>query len=674
MRLSLRRARLSFLSPLLASALAFGCESSDDATTAVADVGADGASDSSDGSDATDGASGDDADASDGAPEVPLSFCQGPTRFRYDPEDDSFLGAFPDDFWTLDADTASGVEIAIDEKAKWIGDVPGTFGKNVLELNGLDGFGTIATVFLRFSDALPESLNSPGEAPDGVRFVAIEDGEVKDVDFQTSLTDDGTTLLVEPLRPLAPNTLHAVWVTREVLVGDDCIAPGATLEALLSGEAGQGPLARLQARYDTVLDATGLRGDELSAATVFTTQDPTRDDTIVGADIRSRTYAWSDVTCDTKVKGVKHCEATFDGRAYTADKVYAGGAPQATWTYPVSLWFPDSDGPHPTVLFAHGIGGDRSQAKGFAEYFAAEFDVAIVSIDAVEHGEHPGGSGGGGQMDVLGFFAVDLGTASVNGRILRDNWRQSAWDKLQLVELFEDAPDVDGDGKVDIDLERIGFLGVSLGGIMGPQLLSLTDRFGAAILDICGGRLTSILDDSDTLGVFTAIGAPGASEGDIKRFFAVAQVIIEAGDPVSYSPYVVESRKPDAGSRAPHVLLQIAIGDEVIPNSASWWLARSLGVPHIAPVHTSVPLVELQPGDGPVSGNLLGGTTTGGLFQLDRVSYGDGKKPEAAGHQTTPGSSESITQAVTFLQSWIETGLARIIDPYDVVGTPPLGQ
>ena len=669
--MSSRHSRSFLLSPLFASVLAFSCESPSDAATDPVDAGTDDATDGADGSDE----GGTDAnDAADASLEEPLSFCKGPVQFRYDPENDAFLGAFPDDFWTTDAETASGVEVAIDEKTRWIADVPGTFGKNVLELNGLDGFGTIATVFLRFTDALPESLNSPGEAPDGVRFVALVDDEVRDVPFQTSLTDDGTTLLVEPLKPLAPNTLHAVWVTRDVLVGDDCIAPGRALEALLSGEATQGALARLRPRFETLMAASGLRGDELSAATVFTTQDPTRDDAVVAPDIRGRTYAWSDVLCDTKVKGVKHCEATFDGRAYTLDKVYAGGEPQATWTYPVSLWFPNSAGPHPTVLFAHGIGGDRSQARGFAEYFAAEFGIGIVSIDAVEHGDHPGGNGGGGQMDVLGFFAVDLGTASVNGRVLRDNWRQSAWDKLQLVQLFEDAPDVDGDGDVDIDLDRVGFLGVSLGGIMGPQLLSMTDRFGAAILDICGGRLTSILDDSETLGVFTAIGAPGASDGDIKRFFAVAQVLIEAGDPVSYAPHVLEQRKLDAGTRAPHMLLQIAIGDEVIPNSASWWLARSLGVPHIAPVHTSVPLVDLQPGDGPVYGNLLGGTTTGGLFQLDRVSYGDGKKPEAAGHQTTPGSSESITQAVTFLQSWNETGVARIINPYDVVGTPPLGQ
>ena len=51
-----------------------------------------------------------------------------------------------------------------------------------------------------------------------------------------------------------------------------------------------------------------------------------------------------------------------------------------------------------------------------------------------------------------------------------DNWRQSTYDKLQLIQTLVDAPDIDGDGTLEFDTDRMAYWGVSLGGTGGGGL------------------------------------------------------------------------------------------------------------------------------------------------------------------------------------------------------------
>ncbi len=603
----------------------------------------------------------------------PLSFCEDETQFLYDPEPGKVLAVFPDDYWS--EDTEDGVSLAIPDGLGWVADIPGAFASSIAELNGNPGFACSAPVFLRFS----EKVMLPSGGPE-FRLVELpEAGATEapiDVPFEAHLIDDQTTVVLTPHRPLTPRRRHLVVATNDFRAqSGQCIAPGPVLRGVLEGRPAPA-LARVSERLLPALAAVFIPVDQVSAAAVFTTQDPVQDDRVVAADIRSREFAWSSRSCQTLESGVRHCENRFSGHDYRTpgvllERLFAGGTPQEALDYPVSLWLPKGSGPFPVLVFAHGIGADRSQASGFAEAFAG-LGLMTVAIDAATHGQHPAGSGGGGQADVLAFFGVDLSSFSIRGRALRDNWRQSAWDKLQLIRLLEADPDIDDDGAVDADMERLAYLGVSLGGIMGPELMALTDRVGAAVLEICGGYLTSIIRDSDQLGAFITLGMPGASPGEVERFLAVAQVLMDAADPVNFSRWLFEQRLPGTGERPASVLFQVAIGDEVIPNSSSWALARALELPHIPPVVAPVVAVPDETMPLPVVGNALDGGATKGLFQFDRVTVSRNGKPIDSGHQTTPGSEESVGQAVRFFESWFEKGTAEIIDPYALYGTPPL--
>src|SRR5690606_6608673 len=116
-----------------------------------------------------------------------------------------------------------------------------------------------------------------------------------------------------------------------------------------------------------------------------------------------------------------------------------------------------------------------NEADAFATNFA-EQGWATVAIDALVHGDHPstGGVHEDGLQGTLRFFALTLGSPpTLEARRLRDHFRQSTYDKLQLTRALTTAGDLDGDGTSDVDSSRLAYFGISLGGIMGTELVAM---------------------------------------------------------------------------------------------------------------------------------------------------------------------------------------------------------
>ena len=105
--------------------------------------------------------------------------------------------------------------------------------------------------------------------------------------------------------------------------------------------------------------------------------------------------------------------------------------------------------------------------------------------------------------------------------------------------------------------------------------------------------------------------------------------------------------------------------EELGPEAA---LARALALPHLEPIAS--PVEGLITTQTPVEGNGPGGDSTVGFFQYDRVSSRGGVRP--ANHNNIPGSPEGLRQLEAFLGGLPEGRPARIIDPYEELGTAPL--
>jgi hypothetical protein len=185
---------------------------------------------------------------------------------------------------------------------------------------------------------------------------------------------------------------------------------------------------------------------------------------------------------------------------------------------------------------------------------------------------------------------------------------------MQLVRQVEAGVDIDGDGSLDLDASRIYYAGQSFGGIYGTIFLGTEPALKAGVPNVPGGSVTEIARISPAFRVLTAIAlvsrapslinlppTPGASfpfnlnfnenmplrnvapvvnavpgAADIQAFFDRAQWVTQAGNPVSYAPYL--RKHPLDGHNAKPVIVQFAKGDVTVPNPTSSAIIRAGGL------------------------------------------------------------------------------------------------
>jgi acetyl esterase/lipase len=628
-----------------------------------------------------DAGEGETPDAGSG-PVEPAIFCPGSTALIYDPLARQ-LAAFPDDFWTDDdASTATGVKVHLKSDNFAAPASLSRFGSAFNDISTLDGFGINGTLVMRFTgpinvDSLPTGLASA--SPEGTAVLVELDAPTPTfVPFETlavqeSGSDTSVTLVLSPMFPLKPATRYGFAVTAGALdASGTCLAPSETMKSLLEGTATDPRLTRLSGRYaDLVakLKSTGTIGGpkSLSAAFVFTTQTATADDTRLAADIRGRTFSYNRGAC-TEAANYVACEGTFSAGNYRTGAYLADGtsAPKGQYTLPVSIYLPKGahEGPWKTVIYGHGLGGDRTQAAFLADT-SAPVGYAVVALDAPKHGGHPD------RPQFAQTAAVEfLGAAislqpTFDGRKLRDNLRAAAYDKLQLVELLRPGLDVDGDSVADVDAENLTYVGVSLGGIMAPEFLANTTDVKVAVPMVPGARMTEILRESANFQQAIAQVRGTATDGDLARIFSVMQVVLDRGDPGTYLPHVLKDRLTGTDADAPQVLVQMAIGDEIVPNSSTRYYVRAAGIPLVGD--------ELMPVPGvphlttfPVTSNIRSGLTAG-LYEFDVVVRSDGGLGPAA-HNNVPGNPVSFHQLDGFVSGYFLDGEAKIVDSYRELG------
>lgn len=592
----------------------------------------------------------------DAGPEAPS--CA--TTLRYDPVGaPERLTSFPDDYWTVaDGETLTGRRVRIDaESAPWLAEIPANFAEIFTDMSTLDGFGTSAPVFLEFEGALPDLP----EMHDAVRLLDLGDDVPVEVPYEPVVLDDGQTLALWPALPMRGRTPHAVVVTTDLRDADGgCIAPSPALRSLLTGTA-EGPLAELAPRYASLLAKAELGADEIAAAAVWTTQSVHASSQAVAADIEGRKYQWTAPPTCAPAGDQVHCEGTFAAGDYRTDGVVQGATPAQTYEVPVSMWFPaEGDGPWPTYVVGHGLGGDRSLG-GFVSRLTGASPITVVAIDAVAHGEHPGGVGNN-QVDLLTrFFAVDILSRRVEALKLRDNFRQSTFDKLQLLQLILGNADFDGDGRPEVDVDRVGYFGFSLGGIMGSEFLALSKQIRTSILGMPGGRLSQIMRDSAAFETLINIFVPpGTSGGWRHRMFGAVQTVGERGDPVNYAPHVLQNRLRSM-DQPPHVLMVMALSDQIVPNTSTEALVRAYQMPLAQPVYRGVPFLP-EPVELPARATVAGQTAA--LVQHRQVSEQDTTglvRRQPATHENVMLGRETIHQVRTFHQTWLDNGVPDIV-------------
>jgi len=245
---------------------------------------------------------------------------------------------------------------------------------------------------------------------------------------------------------------------------------------------------------------------------------------------------------------------------------------------------------YPTIVFGHGLGSSKESLAVFAPALARA-GFASVAIDFVAHGSRAvqisteptiGCSGTPSPTQAPQCFAPIF---SANLAATRDNIRQTVLDLQTLIASVR-ACGTTACGSLKVDPDKVGYAGISLGGIMGSMAAAESDGLQGAVTNVAGAGLLDVIENTGSLAIrcslVDALIDAGVVTGDkwnlgmnsttaacltdewksqagYKQFANIGRWVLDSGDPANF-----------AGKLATRVtLLQEVINDQVVPNIAT---------------------------------------------------------------------------------------------------------
>jgi hypothetical protein len=282
----------------------------------------------------------------------------------------------------------------------------------------------------------------------------------------------------------------------------------------------------------------------------------------------------------------------------------------------VTVFLPRGDPPAagwPVAIFGHGFGNDRHLPSALLAGTMARHGLATLGMNVVGHGGGPEGRltvtraggealslpGGGRGLDLDGDGRIGSteGVGTLNRGPLalvgsRDGMRQTVVDLMSLIRALRRGVDVDGDGRPDLDGERVYYVGQSFGGMYGTLLLAVDPLARVGALNVPGGPIVEIARlapafrplvieqlkrrqpallngerdfvESLPLPDEPPVRAPAPGALAIQAYLARAEWLGQAADPVAFAPYLRQAPLQGVGPKA--VLYQMAAGDRTVPN------------------------------------------------------------------------------------------------------------
>ncbi|MEM2447593.1 MAG: acetylxylan esterase [Candidatus Bathyarchaeia archaeon] len=139
---------------------------------------------------------------------------------------------------------------------------------------------------------------------------------------------------------------------------------------------------------------------------------------------------------------------------------------------PALLILPKVEEKVPCIVFLHGYGGKKEDILPLTNLAASE-GYALIAIDAEYHGER--------KEEGKALYSIDI-EDSVRGIL------QTVIDLRRTIDYVETRP--------EIDSSRIGYVGGSMGGILGAIFIGVEPRIKAAALLVAGGNMSLMIRES----------------------------------------------------------------------------------------------------------------------------------------------------------------------------------
>lgn len=485
--------------------------------------------------------------------------------------------------------------------------------------NAADGFSPAAPMVMAFPGGVsPQGLppidnmdlslaaDSPTVVIDMTTGTRV--AHFAEIDMQATDTPDSQALFIRPAARLIGGHRYAVAITNRVRAadGEDLPSPEG-FQALLDGtHTDHDLLEAMRPRFDDVLDAldtAGIAEDDLVVAWDFTVASDAylhrdmiaaRDRAVLALDTHPIQFT---ITGDTQVDDgtriKRRIEGTLDAPLFlTNDGAFRNGtviardpdglpAVQGFYKIPFTAIVPacayTASAPVGMVIYGHGLLGDSGEtAGGVQSDTAAELCLVFVGTDM---------RGMSGQD--LPAVARALNEISKADEVM-EVLEQGIVNHVTLVramrttfatQLFVDA--ANGNRSL-VDPAQVFYYGLSQGAIFGTAVMAYEPTVTRAVLGVGGANYSTLLERSADWPTYRTI-LSGAYPDALDVTLAVG--LMQMRWDKTEGSGVVNSvlTGTETGTPPKQLLMQIALGDDQVPNVGSYWQARSMGISVLGP-------------------------------------------------------------------------------------------
>ncbi|RME24558.1 MAG: hypothetical protein D6806_09405, partial [Deltaproteobacteria bacterium] len=166
-----------------------------------------------------------------------------------------------------------------------------------------------------------------------------------------------------------------------------------------------------------------------------------------------------------------------------------------------------------------------------------------------------------------------------------------------------ELPEIQVDDQPLYDRRHIYFVGNSQGHILGGTYLALSPAIERAVLGVGGAGFSIMMSRAVPFAPFREFMAMYQPDPvEVNKILVLLQQSLERIDPATYAPFVLEEILP-GGPSARHVLMHMGLNDTQVPNMATEFHARALGIPLLEP--SAAPVEGLARKSYPADGSGL---------------------------------------------------------------------
>ena len=571
-----------------------------------------------------------DTTADDGVFEQEISISGN--RFCDNTNPDHCLLPFPSSaFLDPDSGTATGYRLDIDGQA--IPDSASASSEDFHMLDNKDGHSPSTQIFTTFSSlpdisGLASQDSIPSSALPGHNSLVLnmDTGQILEhwVEISSRTQEDEATLVhVRTLRGLDHNAQYAVAFRNLIDGNGEQVEPFPGFKALRDGSMTDNQqIESLRSSYESMfssLSEIGYERQNLTSAWWFHTASS---QSIMGDIISMRNNATQllgedgigcnitavnenfaeDNTTLRRISGTittpHYLESTYPPTPMTRSE---DGTPrfnfltEVVFTITIPKSAADDSKPAPLVVLGHGFMGDGEGMVTEARGWANEYGFATIGTDFK-------GWSSDGDFGAYTFAFLNPNYLQHQSERLQQSLINNLAMIITIKGVCSDLPEFYHNGVNLVDTTDIDYMGVSLGAIRGPSMLSLIPEIDRGVLWVGGSSFSFIAERSTQYTQFEGLFSSSlAYESTMDRSILIAlmQSMWDTTEPETYLPFVDGGME---GELHPYeILYVVSINDAQVTTLSADRASRTSGIPVLS--NSTYHPYGVEVADAPISGS-----------------------------------------------------------------------